>query len=247
MALSDYETALVTGASSGIGAAVVTSLCDAGLTVYAAARRRDRLDELAAETGCLPLVLDVLDTDRIYAELADKGIDILVNNAGLGRGIEGFANTSPGDIEVTIQTNVLAALHVVRAVIPGMNERARGHIVNIGSVAGLYPVNSIVYGASKGAVHLMSQNMRVELAGSGIRVTEICPGRVATEFFDTAFDDEQAKRDFSSGFDILQAEDIAATIRFALDMPRHVNIGLIEMTPTEQHLGGGTITPVNDN
>jgi len=244
MALSDYETALVTGASSGIGAATVRTLCAAGIKVHAAARRRDRLDELAAETGCLPLVLDVNDTDDVYAELADKGIDILVNNAGLGRGFEDFSTTPPEDIEITIQTNVIAALHVARAVIPAMKERKRGHIVNIGSVAGLYPVNSIVYGASKGAVHLMSQNMRVELAGSGIRVTELCPGRIATEFFEKAFDDEDKKKAFATGFNIMQVEDIADTIMFALDTPWRVNIGLIEMTPTEQHMGGGSINPV---
>jgi len=242
MALRDYKTALVTGASSGIGAAVVKSLTDAGIKVYAAARRQDRLDALAAETGCTPLVLDVNDTDSVYEKLGDLGVDILINNAGLGRGFEDFSTTPPGDIDITIQTNVIAAMHVARAVIPGMKGRNCGHIVNIGSVAGLYPVNSVVYGASKGAVHLMSQNMRVELAGSGIRVTEVCPGRIATEFFETAFDDEEAKKKFSEGFDIMQSEDIADTIKFALDTPWRVNIGLIEMTPTEQHLGGGTIT-----
>jgi NADP-dependent 3-hydroxy acid dehydrogenase YdfG len=243
MALSDYETALVTGASSGIGAACVKSLRDAGIKVYAAARRRRRLDELAAETGCIPLVLDLLETEKIYAELADLGIDIVVNNAGLGRSFEGFAKTTPDDIDITIQTNVLAAMHVVRAVVPGMQERQRGHIVNIGSVAGLYPVNSIVYGASKGAIHLMSQNMRVELAGSGIRVTEVCPGRVGTDFFGHAFSDPEMVEKFSTGFEILTPIDVADTVRFALDTPWHVNIGLIEMTPTEQHLGGGVITP----
>jgi len=243
MALSDYKTALVTGASAGIGAATVRSLCAAGITVYAAARRLERLEALATETGCIPLVLDVLDTDKIYAELGDIDIDIVVNNAGLGRAFDGFETITPADIDLTIQTNVLAAMHVVRAVTPGMTARQRGHIVNIGSVAGLYPVNSIVYGASKGAVHLMSQNMRVELAGSGIRVTEVCPGRVGTEFFESAFADEEMRKSFAKGYSILTPTDVANSISFALDTPWHVNIGLIEMTPLEQHLGGGKITP----
>ncbi|MBT3702356.1 MAG: SDR family oxidoreductase [Alphaproteobacteria bacterium] len=244
MALQDYETALVTGASSGIGAAVVRALCAAGKKVHAVARRQDRLDALAAETGCIPHVLDLRDQAALYDTLGALDVDILINNAGLGRGFEDFTTTPAADIDVTIQVNVLAALHVVRACVGGMKERQRGHIFNIGSVAGLYPVNSAVYGASKGAVHLMSQNLRVELAGTGIRVTEICPGRIETEFFETAFDDDEAKAKFTKGFNIMQPEDISDAIMYAADAPWRVNVGLIEMTPTEQYLGGGNITPV---
>jgi 3-hydroxy acid dehydrogenase / malonic semialdehyde reductase len=243
MALQDYETALVTGASSGIGAAVVRALSAAGKKVHAVARRQDRLEALAAETGCVPHVLDLRDQEALYDTLGALDVDILVNNAGLGRGFEDFTTTPPADIDITIQVNVLAALHVVRACVGGMKERQRGHIFNIGSVAGLYPVNSAVYGASKGAVHLMSQNLRVELAGTGIRVTEICPGRIKTEFFETAFDDDEAKAKFTTGFNIMQPEDISDAIMYAVDAPWRVNVGLIEMTPTEQYLGGGTITP----
>jgi len=244
MALKDYKTAIVTGASSGIGAAVVRAFSAAGLTVHAVARRQDRLEALAAETGCIPHVLDLRDQDALYETLSGIDADVLVNNAGLGRGFEDFSATPAEDINVTIQVNVLAALHVVRACVNGMKERKRGHIFNIGSVAGLYPVNSTVYGASKGAVHLMSQNLRVELAGSGIRVTEICPGRIETEFFETAFDDPEAKKNFTLGFEIMQPEDISDAIMYAVSAPWRVNVSLIEMTPTEQHLGGGTVTPV---
>ena len=120
----------------------------------------------------------------------------------------------------------------------------RGHIVNIGSIAGLYPIGFPVYGATKGAVHLFAQHLRIDLKGTGVRLTEICPGRVETEFFDTAIPDA-AKRDaFMHGFKALEAKDIAAAILYALETPWHVNVSLIELTPTEQSPGGAVIEPV---
>jgi NADP-dependent 3-hydroxy acid dehydrogenase YdfG len=244
MALDDYGTALVTGASSGIGAAVVTALRARGLTVIAAARRKERLQALAGETGCTPLVVDLRDTKALYDALGELEVDILINNAGLGRGFEALFEVRPEDIDTTLGTNVLAAVHVVRAVAPGMVGRKRGHIVNIGSIAGLYPIKSSLYGASKGAVHLLSQNLRVELQGSGVRVTEICPGRVETEFFQIAVGEEAAKKVYS-GFEIMQPQDVADAILYALDTPWRVNVSTIEMTPTEQYVGGVTIAPVD--
>ncbi|MCG8692663.1 MAG: SDR family oxidoreductase [Minwuiales bacterium] len=244
MALKDYRTALVTGASSGIGAATVAALTDRGIKVHAVARREDRLEKLAEATGCTTHVLDLRDTEKIYETFADQEIDILINNAGLGRGYESFFVTDPKDIDLTLETNVTAALHVVRATAPGMVQRRRGHIVNIGSIAGLYPIKFSLYGASKGAVHLLSQNLRLELQGTGVRSTEICPGRVETEFFLGAFDDEQARRAFVEGYEILKAADIADAILYALDAPWRVNVASIELTPTEQTTGGATITPV---
>jgi NADP-dependent 3-hydroxy acid dehydrogenase YdfG len=243
MALEDYKTALVTGASSGIGAAVVTALSARGLAVTAAARRAERLEVLAQETGCTPLVLDLRDTEALYDALAGLEVDILVNNAGLGRGFEALFEVRPEDIDATLGTNVVAAVHVVRAVAAGMVARKRGHIVNIGSIAGLYPIKSSLYGASKGAIHLLSQNLRVELQGSGVRVTEVCPGRVETEFFQIAVGEEEAKKHYA-GFEILVPEDVADAIVYALDVPWRVNVGTIELTPTEQYAGGVTIAPV---
>ncbi len=243
MALEDYKTALVTGASSGIGLAVVTALRARGLTVTAVARRAERLEALAQETGCTPLVLDLRDTEALYDALGGLEVDILVNNAGLGRGSEALFQVRPEDIDTTLGTNVVAALHVVRALAAGMVARQRGHIVNIGSIAGLYPIKSSLYGASKGAIHLLSQNLRVELQGSGVRVTEICPGRVETEFFQIAVGEEAAKEAYS-GFEILVPEDVADAILYALDVPWRVNVGTIELTPTEQYAGGVTIAPV---
>jgi len=243
MALTDYKSALVTGASSGIGEACVRSLCARGINVYAAARREDKLARLARETGCQVVVLDVRDRKSIYAQLSELEIDILINNAGLGRGFEALFEADPEDIETTLQTNIIGAAHVIRALGAGMVKRNRGHVVNIGSVAGLYPINSSVYGSSKGAIHSMSQNLRIELSGTRVRVTEICPGRVATNFFNIAVDDPEKSAKAFEGFEALQAEDVADAVVYALDTPWRVNIGTIELSPTEQTFGGMKITP----
>lgn len=243
--LEDYKSALVTGASSGIGAATVARLCERGLEVHAVARRGEQLAALAAETGCITHTLDVCDTDSVYAVLGGLEIDVLVNNAGLGRGFDKLTQASREDIERTIDTNVTALLHVTRAVLPGMVERGRGHIVELSSIAALYPVLSALYGASKGAVHLLSQNLRMELQGTGIRHTEIAPGRVRTAFFETAIDDDARRQSMMEGFELLESTDIADAIVYALDTPWRVNISLIEITPTEQAPGGMLISPMN--
>ena len=244
MPLSDYRTALVTGASSGIGAATVKALSARGIEVHALARREERLKALANETGCIPIALDLRDRDAIHQQLASLEVDILIGNAGTGRGFDGLLNASPEDIDITLETNVQALIHVLRAVVPGMILRRRGHVVNIGSVAGLYPINSVIYGASKGAVHLVNQNLRIELQGSGVRTTEICPGRVGTEIFDVSIDDPQkAARVKDTGIEELTSEDIADAILFALDAPKRMNVNMIEIQPTEQTFGGATFVP----
>jgi len=245
MAANHYETALVTGASSGIGEAVVESLCERGMQVIAVARRSDRINELAARTGCRPLLLDLCDTDALYHSLETEPYDVVVNNAGLGRGFDQLINATRDDIDRVIHTNVNAAIHVLRATLPGMIARKRGHVFNIGSVAGLYPISSALYGASKGAIHLLQQNLRLELKGTRVRCTEICPGRVKTEFFHTALDDRAQSDKMNQGFTLMQSADIAAAVAYALDAPWNVNISLIEMTPTEQHFGGVTAVPVD--
>lgn len=246
MPLTDYQSALVTGASSGIGAAVVRVLRARGMVVHALARRADRLRALAEETGCEVHVVDVNDTPALAAVASELAADVLVNNAGLGRGFGNVFAADHEDIDVTIDTNVKAVLHLLRAALPGMVERRRGHVVNIGSVAGLYPINSVLYGASKGAVHLLGMNLRIELAGSGVRVTEICPGRVETEFFDAAIDDPAVReRVKDTGITVLTADDIASAALYALDAPWHVNVSSIELQPTEQHFGGLGFVPVD--
>ena len=246
MALDDYASALVTGASSGIGAAVVRALASRGITVHAMARRQQRLEALAEETGCITHVLDVRDRSRAFDMISGLDADIVVNNAGLGRGFGKLHEASLEDIDTTIDTNVRAAIHVLRASLPGMLSRNRGHVVNMSSVAGLHPMTSPIYGASKAAVHRLSQNLRLDLAGSRVRVTEICPGRVSTEFFDAAIDDAERRAAIkNTGISELTAEDIADAVLYAVDAPWRVNVSLIELQPTEQVFGGMTLAPAD--
>jgi len=126
-----------------------------------------------------------------------------------------------------------------------MIERRSGHIVNLGSVAGIYPINSVVYGGSKGAVHLISQNLRLELRGTGIRVTEINPGRVTTEFFDVAVKNETASVPKAPPITQITADEVADAILFAVQAPAHVNVSMIELQPTEQAFGGGGFDPID--
>ncbi len=244
--------ALVTGASSGIGAAVATRLAADGYRVHAVARRAHRLADLAARTGVETHVLDVRDSAALVAladELADRygALDVLVNNAGLGRMNGTLAESTLDDIARTVDTNVTALMVATKAVLPPMIAHRRGHIVNIGSMAGLYPVSSATYGASKAAVYRLSTNLRIELRGSGVRVTEINPGRVATEFYDVALDDPERRRATKeSGVDEVTAADVADAVAYALSVPRHVNINRIELQPTEQTYGGARFDPIQD-
>ena len=239
MTISDYQSALVTGASSGIGEAVVEDLSQRGLTVHAVARRAERLEELKEKTGCVTHVLDVRDTEEMNELFGSIAPDILINNAGVGRAIDSTVNANPEDLDQTIDTNVTAAIHAVRAVTPSMIEKGKGHIVNVGSVAGLYPLSSSVYGASKGAIHFLSTNLRLELVGTGIRVTEICPGRVRTEFYDAAIDDENMRHKLKeTGITEITSADVATSITYAIDAPWHVNVARIELQPLEQTYGG---------
>lgn len=245
MSLGDYRRALVTGASSGIGVAVAAGLAARGIEVHAVARRAERLDDLAATTGCRIHVLDLRDTQKIYDAFGSMAFDILVNNAGHGRGFDPLHGGDPDDIDTSIDTNVRAVFHLLRALLPGMVERKRGHVVNMGSMAGLYALKSSIYGASKGAVHMLSRNLRLELQGTGVRVTEICPGRVSTEFYDVAIDDPVVReRVKNSGIRELTPGDVAGAVFYALDAPRHVNVNLIEIQPTEQTYGGSQFVPL---
>lgn len=238
-AAGKIRTALVTGASSGIGAACVRRLAAEGLEVWALARRADRLAALARETGCTPLVADIRDTDAMADVLGAIAPDVLINNAGLGAGITGLVEASPTDVERTIGTNVTGLLQTCQRILPGMIARGGGHVVNIGSTAGLRPIASAVYGGSKGAVHLISQNLRLELRGTGVRVTEICPGRVTTEFFDVAVPGDAGPRVVTAPpIRCLDAEDVADAVVHALRAPPHVNVSMIEINPIEQQFGG---------
>lgn len=245
MTLSATDVALVTGASSGIGEATVRALSERGVTVHALARRGERLQELADQTGCIAHTVDVRDRDAVAA-LGELDVDILVNNAGLGRAMGSLATASLDDIERTVDTNVTSAIYMIRVVLPGMIQRSRGHLVNMSSVIALYPAPAALYGATKGAMHKLSRDLRLELRGTGIRVTEINPGRVTTEFYDVAIDDESARAATkTTGIEEVTPADVAASIVHVLDAPRHVNISQLEIVPTEQVYGGSAFTPVD--
>jgi NADP-dependent 3-hydroxy acid dehydrogenase YdfG len=239
MAFGDYKTALVTGASSGIGAGVVERLTREGLAVHAVGRRRDRIEALAARTGCIPHVADVRDTAAMEAIAAPLAVDVLVNNAGVNR--DGtITNATAEDLDDIVDVDLAAVLQTTRMVLSGMIARDRGHIVNIGSIAGLHSFpGHAAYHAVKAGVHAFSQNLRIDLHGKRIRVTEVCPGRTATEIFGkTIGDAAEAQKRFLDGFATLQVNDIVEAIAFAIAAPWHVNISLMEIWPTYQVSGG---------
>ncbi len=248
-------TAIVTGASSGIGAATAIRLVREGYHVHALARRAERLEALAEHAGDVveaaltPHTMDVTDSELLTELVHSIGpVDVLINNAGLGRMDENLANSAIEDITDTINTNVTASMVAARAVLPSMIKQGVGHIVNIGSMAGLYPLPTASYGASKGAIHLLSLNLRLELRGTGVRVTEICPGRIATEFYDVAVSDPAKRATVQdSGVTEVSADEVADAISYALSVPQHVNINRIELQPTEQTYGGSQFDAVKRN
>lgn len=231
--------AIVTGATSGIGAATVRALAAERIEVLAVARRADRLADLQRETGAQTLVGDVRDVVALTPAIERFAPDILVNNAGVGHGIDGLAGIGPELLQEAIDINVTALAQLTAAALPGMIGRGRGHIVNIGSIAGLHTLVSALYGATKAAVHMFSQNLRFELIGTGVRVTEICPGRVASEFHQAAKGDrERLDRIGASGIRELYPEDVANAILYAVRTPPHANVATLEILPTDQAVGG---------
>lgn len=245
--MSALTNAIVTGATSGIGRATVRNLCASGRCVLAIARREDRLADLAGETGAKTLAADVRDTATIAAAMEQFRPDILVNNAGVGHGITGIDGMDAATVQEAFDINVTAPTQLIAAALPQMRARGRGHIVNIGSIAGLHTLVSAVYGGGKSAIHRISQNLRFELSGSGLRVTEICPGRVASEFYAAAAGDPGKLAAMGgSGITELAPEDVASAILYAIDTPHHVNISLIELLPTEQAVGGVRAEPTQE-
>jgi NADP-dependent 3-hydroxy acid dehydrogenase YdfG len=243
MPFSDYKTALVTGASSGIGAAVVERFRREGLEVHAIARGAGALAELAERTGCTVHTMDVTDTVGLARLAGEVEFDILVNNAGVDRP-KSFLNAEDGDIDLLIDVNLRAVLHLCRLIVPGMVARDRGHVVNISSIAGAYNFGgNSTYHATKAAVSMLSRQLRIDAFGRRVRVTEICPGRVATDIFAHVHGDSPEIRErFIDGFELPEATDIADAIAFAVAAPVAVNIGHMEITPTLQVPGGLSTT-----
>jgi NADP-dependent 3-hydroxy acid dehydrogenase YdfG len=236
---SDYRTALVTGASSGIGAAVVERFRREGLEVHALARSAEPLEALAARTGCIACPLDVTDLASVTALTERVPFDILVNNAGVDRPAR-FLEGSAEDIDLLVDVNLRAVLHLCRLVVPGMVARDRGHVVNITSIAAAYNFGgNSTYHATKAAVSMLSHQLRVDAFGSHVRVTEICPGRVATDIFAHVHGATEEVHDrFIRGFELPEAADIAEAIAFAVAAPLAMNVGHMEITPTLQVPGG---------
>ena len=240
-------TALVTGATSGFGHAVAQRLVRDGHRVIAAGRRAERLAALRRDLGqsLMPLTLDVTDAAAVAAlpgSLPEgwREVDVLVNNAGLALGLDPAQNADLDHLDRMIATNVTGLVHMTRALLPGMVERNRGHVVNIGSVAGSYPYpGGHVYGGTKAFVKQFSLNLKADLVGSFVRVTDIEPGLCGgTEFSNVRFsgDDTRAAAVYK-GIEPLTADDIAETVSWVVSLPRHVNLNRVEMMPTCQAPG----------
>jgi 3-hydroxy acid dehydrogenase / malonic semialdehyde reductase len=236
----------VTGASSGIGAACVAAFAEAGARLLVCARRSDRLHQLvvglsAKGVEAYAFELDVRDRDAVG--LAFDGlpkewseIDLLLNNAGLSRGLEPVHQGRLDDWDEMLQTNVQGLLYVSRAVLPGMVSRGRGHVINIGSVAGheVYP-NGAVYCASKHAVGAITAGMRLDLNGTGVKVSTVDPGLVNTEFSQVRFhgDQERAAQTYR-GMTPLSGADVAASVLWVAQQPAHVNVAEVLLFPADQ-------------
>lgn len=242
------KTVLITGASAGIGEACAKEFAKVGSNLILTARRIDRLNELKqlilSEHPNLKVYtrqLDVRDkstVDQLVPTLPSdlKDIDVLVNNAGLVKGMDKIGEVSSEDIDTMIDTNVKGLLYVTQAVLPRMKERQKGHIINIGSISGkqVYP-NGGVYCASKHAVNAISRTLLNELVDTPIRVTEINPGMVETEFSVIRFGGDKSRADkVYDGLTPLTGEDIAETVIFVASRPDHVNIADVTVYPVNQ-------------
>ena len=237
---------LVTGATSGIGAATAKSFAKLGYDIIITGRRNDRLLDLCGELrqyniDVLPLCFDVRDGNATKDALQSlsgkwKEVDILINNAGLAAGKEPMQNGSLQDWEQMIDTNIKGLLYVSRVILPLMCMRKKGHIINVCSIAGkeVYAEGG-VYCATKAAVDFLSKGMRIDALPYGIKVTNVCPGAVETEFSMVRFKNDQAKAAATyKGYQPLTAEDIAQTIIYCSTLPNHVNINDIVIMPSAQ-------------
>ena len=241
-----YKSAVITGSANGIGYSILKRLVEDGIKVIAIDKDKIGLKKITKEFNVKTINLDLTNTKELYNKLSKIQTDILINNAGIGRGIEGIISAKPKDIEISTKLNVEAHLHIIKAIVPNMIKRRKGHIVLMGSIAGLYPTQSAIYGGQKGAVHRIAQSLRIELKGSRVKLTEICPGRTKTNFGNAAFDNKKIAKKFMSGFTLLEPEDISEAVMFALSTRWSSNISMIEISGTEQSPGGVPIFPVKD-
>lgn len=240
------RTIVITGVTSGFGLATARVFAQEGWNVVGTGRRQDRLDGLKNELGgrFLPLTLDMRDKDAVFAAFAGlpapwSDVDVLVNNAGLALGLAPCQTADLDDWETMIDTNIKGVLYATRALLPGMVARDRGHIVNLGSTAGTYPYpGGNVYGGTKAFVKQFSLNLRTDLLGTAVRVTNIEPGLCETEFSEVRFKGDKARADsVYAGTNPILPADIAETIRWVTHLPAHVNINSLEVMPVCQSSG----------
>lgn len=238
------NTVFVTGATAGFGAAIARRFAKEGARVIVSGRRKERLDALRQELGdrILPIELDVRDREAVYKAVENlpsefAAIDILVNNAGLALGLEPAYQTRIEEWDTMVDTNIKGLLYCTRAILPGMVERKRGHVINLGSTAAEFPYpGGNVYGATKAFVYQFSLNLRADLLGTPVRVTDIEPGLVGgSEFSNVRFrgDDAKAAKMYE-GTEALNPEDIADTVLWVASRPAHVNINAVSMMPVCQ-------------
>jgi 3-hydroxy acid dehydrogenase/malonic semialdehyde reductase len=237
----------ITGATTGFGAATARRFAKDGARVIAAGRRVERIAELEREFGKLihPLALDVRDRDAVLRAVESlppefAAVDVLVNNAGLAVGLEPAHEAQLDDWDVMVDTNVKGLMYMTRALLPGMVARDRGHIVNLGSTAAEFPYpGGNVYGATKAFVYQFSLNLRADLLGTNVRVTDIEPGLCGgTEFSQVRFRGDAAKADaVYAGTTPLSADDVADAIHWVATRPAHVNINTVQMMPVIQAPG----------
>lgn len=238
--MSEYKTAVVTGATSGIGRATVLGLLQLEISVFAVGRNKRALAELANESGAVPIHADVRDTQTIADQISELKVDVLVNNAGVLPSRVSFQDIDPHDITEIIDINLKAPIHLTRVVLPGMVKRKRGHLIYVGSSAGQapHPLMS-VYGSSKAGISLFCDNLRCDLLGTSVRVSEIVPGRVQTDLYKSALGAKRAT--LYDGYRPVQPQHVASLIATVIDLPSFVDVSRIEVFPTDQATGGGSM------
>ncbi len=244
--------ALITGVTAGFGRAIAENLIGAGWQVVGVGRRSERLEELKQQFGndkFFGIVADVNDREKLSAAFATlpphfAAIDVLVNNAGLARGLEPAQEADLDAWDEMIRTNCQALVTVTRMILPGMIARGRGHIVNMGSTAGEWPYRGAnVYGATKAFVHQFSLNLRADLTGTPVRVTNIEPGMVGgTEFSNVRLRDDAKAANVYADSDPLTPEDIAETVHWVISRPARVNINTLQLMPVCQSFAGLSVT-----
>ena len=243
----DRGPALVTGASRGIGAATVRALAAAGFRVVAGARDRAALERLAAETGAEALTLDVT-ADADLARLDGRRMDLAVLNAGIITTTRPFHQQDMAQVDRQIAVNLRGAMAVTHRVLPGMIARGRGHLVFVTSLIALHPFpNVAIYAATKAGLHGFAQALRMDLAGTGIRVSEVAPGRVQTDIWREATGgDPAAIARIFGPYRALTPEEVAETILAVVSLPPHADAALVELSPTDQAVGGSVFAKRRD-